>query len=391
LTPRVLESSRCNHPIRLPLSVLNTTTAICVKDIPGEIITSATAAYPSPTSFSSPTHRRPSVPSLYDWPAMTSLSPSQPSQRGFGGGPTGHDKTPLSTLNLDFLKSVNEKRTTRDGQPQKRRGPKPDSKPALTRRQELNRQAQRTHRERKELYIKALEDEVLRLKEIFSHISQDKARLAEENRQLKALLAQNGIGGSLPGGSVLDDSASNPSVGYSPSASMGASYAPASSNTSAFTPPPLSAGSGGRGGGISPNSATYPHGYSHHQHQLSGQGSSLGTATGTGGQPNQLPNIDYEQAGVDFVLTLENPCMNHLPWMLERAVTTGIREPCGHALMASCPPEPFSELSPDIPFGQQPQAQNGSGGGHTHPHNHAPAEHPGPNPSPGSDQCRHGI
>ena len=32
---------------------------------------------------------------------------------------------------------------TADGQPPKRRGPKPDSKPALTRRQELNRQAQR--------------------------------------------------------------------------------------------------------------------------------------------------------------------------------------------------------------------------------------------------------
>lgn len=31
----------------------------------------------------------------------------------------------------------------KDGQPPKRRGPKPDSKPALTRRQELNRQAQR--------------------------------------------------------------------------------------------------------------------------------------------------------------------------------------------------------------------------------------------------------
>ena len=144
---------------------------------------------------------------------------------------------------------------------------------------------------------------MLRLKEIFSHISQDKARLADENRQLKALLAQNGIGGSLPGGSVLDDSASNPSVGYSPSASMGASYIPASSNTSAFTPPPLSAGSASRGGGISPNSATYPHNHSHHQHQLSGQGSSLGTAASTGGQSNQLPNIDYEQAGVDFVLT----------------------------------------------------------------------------------------
>lgn len=32
---------------------------------------------------------------------------------------------------------------TLDGQVPKRRGPKPDSKPALTRRQELNRQAQR--------------------------------------------------------------------------------------------------------------------------------------------------------------------------------------------------------------------------------------------------------
>jgi hypothetical protein len=30
-----------------------------------------------------------------------------------------------------------------EGQTPKRRGPKPDSKPALTRRQELNRQAQR--------------------------------------------------------------------------------------------------------------------------------------------------------------------------------------------------------------------------------------------------------
>jgi hypothetical protein len=81
---------------------------------------------------------------------------------------------------------------------------------------------------------------------------------------------------------------------------------PASSNTSAFTPPPpLSAGSGGRsgggGGGISPNSATYPH----HQHQHSGQGnlSGVGTAGTAGGQPNQNPNLDYEQAGIDFVLT----------------------------------------------------------------------------------------
>jgi hypothetical protein len=60
--------------------------------------------------------------------------------------------------------------------------------------------------------------------------------------------------------------------------------------------------------------------------------------------------------------------MNHLPWMLERGATTGISEPCGHALMASCPPEPFSDLSPDIPFGVHHHNPN-----HHHNHNTATA------------------
>lgn len=42
--------------------------------------------------------------------------------------------------------------------------------------------------------------------------------------------------------------------------------------------------------------------------------------------------------------------MKHLPWLLERT-TDADGEPCGHALMASCPPEPFPELTPEIPFG----------------------------------------
>lgn len=55
--------------------------------------------------------------------------------------------------------------------------------------------------------------------------------------------------------------------------------------------------------------------------------------------------------------------MNHLPWLLERGVDIpGPREACGHALMASCPPEPFSELSPDVPFGHgNNPAQNTAG------------------------------
>lgn len=59
-------------------------------------------------------------------------APQQPSEKN-------------GALGFGFLKSLtsSDKKLTRDGQPAKRRGPKPDSKPALTRRQELNRQAQR--------------------------------------------------------------------------------------------------------------------------------------------------------------------------------------------------------------------------------------------------------
>ncbi|CAK7227688.1 hypothetical protein SEUCBS140593_006660 [Sporothrix eucalyptigena] len=239
---------------------------------------------------------------------------------------------------LSFLKNISEKRVTRDGNPPKRRGPKPDSRPALTRRQELNRQAQRTHRERKELYIKALEDEVLRLKEIYSNIAQDKDRLADENRQLKQMLANNGA--ALPpgmqgvGSSLLDDTASNPSVGY-PASATGSYGAAPSSHTSAFTPPPVGTANSQRG-------LTSPHG--------AGQQQPHGLATGHLHDPRKNTGIDYEQAGIDFVLTLEKPCMDHMPWLLERGVEAG-GEPCGHALMATCPPEPFPELTPDIPFG----------------------------------------
>lgn len=45
--------------------------------------------------------------------------------------------------------------------------------------------------------------------------------------------------------------------------------------------------------------------------------------------------------------------MNHMPWLLERSSANGGKEPCGHALMASCPPEPFSELTTAIPFGHR--------------------------------------
>jgi hypothetical protein len=201
---------------------------------------------------------------------------------GYGSAHSDNDKSPLS-MSLGFLKTLTEKKTTRvDGQPPKRRGPKPDSKPALTRRQELNRQAQRTHRERKELYIKALEQEVLRLKETFSTITRDKDSLAEENRALKQLLAHHGIPWNGTGG--VDELRQNPSVGYTSSGSISGSYAPAST----YSPPPQTHSS-------TPNtryqSASPP--------DASTAGRSLARQQAQQG-------VDYDQAGIDFVLTYGN-------------------------------------------------------------------------------------
>ncbi|KAM0287701.1 hypothetical protein ACHAQH_000231 [Verticillium albo-atrum] len=278
--------------------------------------------------------------------SLTSDQYGNPSASRARSDSTEQDNGPLSNLNLGFLKGLTDKKAMRDGQPPKRRGPKPDSKPAMTRRQELNRQAQRgsstgdrTHRERKELYIKALEDEVLRLKEIFSNMSQDKDKVADENKQLRQLLAQHGIPLSSVG---LDDNVSNPSGGYTTSASP-SGYSHAHGSRSVFTPPLTSKSTAAS---VSPSYA--PNNGNSYGSTLGGQQQHQAAQS----MPAQygLNGVDYEQAGIDFVLTLEKPCMNHMPWLLERSSEMG-GEPCGHALMASCPPEPFPELTPDIPFG----------------------------------------
>lgn len=159
----------------------------------------------------------------------------------------------------------------------------------------------RTHRERKELYIKALEDEVMRLKEIYSNVSQDKDRLAEENRSLKALLHQNGLAMS-PATAIMDDGHLGHYLGTnsSPSVTGSASYGMASASTqnTAYTPPPGSAlsttGAMPRGlspGGLSP--ATQTPGL----HRPSPNGHSAG--------PQRNPMIDYDQNGINFVLTYD--------------------------------------------------------------------------------------
>ncbi|CAI6099951.1 unnamed protein product [Clonostachys chloroleuca] len=244
---------------------------------------------------------------------LRSTRPFQPSEGRkepeLGGG--------LSSLSLDVFKTLIDRRNVRstdEAQP-KRRGPKPDRKPALTRRQELNRQAQRTHRERKEMYITSLEDEVLRLKEVYSTACQEKAKLIEENKELKSLLVQHGV--SLP-------SPSSPESGPYQSDQSGLISPTLRSSTEASTASP----------NIQPPLDTQkPGNNALEQKTLSG--------------------IDYDQAGIDFVLALERPCMDHMPVLLDVSSEAEC-QPCGHALMVSCPPRPFDDLSPEDTFGQCP-------------------------------------
>lgn len=91
------------------------------------------------------------------------LMPSRADIVNIGSASADGDKSPLGNLPILGKLSADKKQTKgscnyawlsrlelsheTDGQTPKRRGPKPDSKPALTRRQELNRQAQRYARD----------------------------------------------------------------------------------------------------------------------------------------------------------------------------------------------------------------------------------------------------
>lgn len=203
---------------------------------------------------------------------------------GYQNGSGSESKSPLAQFG--FFKGLSEKKTTRDGQPPKRRGPKPDSKPALTRRQELNRQAQRTHRERKEMYIKALEQEVLRLKENFASTSRERDAFAEENRRLKELLIAHGIAFDLssPSSNGLAHVGSST---YGSSTGSVSGYGPGSASTGYTSPPSFQ-----HRGSVSHDGST--HQSMNHQQQPQPQQSNLPQS-----------GMDYDQIGIDFVLTYD--------------------------------------------------------------------------------------
>jgi hypothetical protein len=110
--------------------------------------------------------------------------------------------------------------------------------------------------------VKSLEEELLRMKNLYSQASQDKDALLEETRHLKSLLMSNGISFSSQQG-----------AGTSTNSNLGSeSFL---TTPSAFSPAPSQFSSSAVPGSL--------------------QGPSPGSARGSG-------TVDLEQAGIDFVL-----------------------------------------------------------------------------------------
>lgn len=130
------------------------------------------------------------------------------------------------------------------------------------------------------MYIKALEQEVLRLKDSFASTTRERDTFAEENRRLKELLMAHGITFDLssPGNNGIGSS----TYGGSSTGSLSGGYGPGT-NSTGYTSPP-----------------TMPH-----------RGSLSGIAGHEVPNPSQQqaqqPNggLDYDQIGIDFVLTYD--------------------------------------------------------------------------------------
>ncbi|RAH81903.1 hypothetical protein BO86DRAFT_389197 [Aspergillus japonicus CBS 114.51] len=272
-----------------------------------------------------------------------------------------------STIGVDFLKFFGgtQKKVTRDGQPAKRRGPKPDSKPAMTRRQELNRQAQRTHRERKEQYIRSLETEVSRLREAYTQeisaanltVVQHRdmvQTLSDENTILKEILVAHGINFEPE---LERRKAERGSMGYHSSPFASSSVASQPSNVApnggaVYTTPPTTVSAslspsthGVEQIDVSPVQELAPP-QSAYQAAPCDALATLDQIAPASRAPIQLPGI-FEadpQLQIDFILTLESPCREHTDYLCRRSITEADDEDMpfsGHALMATCPPPSY--------------------------------------------------
>ncbi|CAK3792995.1 hypothetical protein DOTSEDRAFT_48335 [Lecanosticta acicola] len=218
-------------------------------------------------------------------------------------------------------------------QRKKKPGPKRDSKPAPSEKLERNRQAQRTHRERKEKYTKELELEVLRLKELFAgaarerdnafstrdqalqeaeRLRQENQHLQTENQRMKEVIqsSSSSTDSGDDGMSVTCDATRNNS--FSTTDGYPGMTAPVALQPGVTGILNLAASDGAAldGGRCSAKTEMVP---------LVKQESPASSSQLQLMTELQPVSINYDDLGLDFILSLERPCMGHIQFLHVRA------------------------------------------------------------------------
>ncbi|KAL8737924.1 MAG: hypothetical protein Q9181_001229 [Wetmoreana brouardii] len=314
---------------------------------------------------------------------MAPASPNDSRFGGYGNTPSPHARS-FGEGEPEWLRGFEASKKTKDGEAPKRRGPKPDSKPAATKRQEMNRLAQRTHRERKDQYAQELEWRVLRAKEAYLQLVREKEELKHENQEMAQLLRANGIPyqssylqkpSPSQNGSTYTGSSVGSISGRSSTRAQTVEGSPFQASTSLNSPN----GAAKR----SPHSPANPNGFPAYN---SAQSSSIasqspmdppefaphapvGMAITTDHKVSSIGSIPQvrdagsifkdDQVSLDFVLHLERVCQEHKKMMCVRGTNANPAQLSGHAIMHSCPPDQhYREHPNDEEYHKYPDISN---------------------------------
>ncbi|KAF2015668.1 hypothetical protein BU24DRAFT_421972 [Aaosphaeria arxii CBS 175.79] len=203
-------------------------------------------------------------------------------------------------------------------------------------RREQVRRAQKNHRDRKEIYTKQLEREVVQLRSNESRLFQETKSLYAEISILKDLLSQHGI--PIPTGTKQQlmgnqAEASSPAFIFNLPTRSGKNE-PERIHIQKTTAPntqdkPISAGPSSAGS-ASHSAYSSPPNLPAFQYHITPNVHGSGAITAQNSSSFNVTNPDITSIGIDFVLTLENPCLGHT-----EAPESDELKPTGHALTAT--------------------------------------------------------
>ncbi|KAF2712748.1 hypothetical protein K504DRAFT_427344 [Pleomassaria siparia CBS 279.74] len=218
---------------------------------------------------------------------------------------------------------------------------------AYHKRREQVRKAQRTHRERKESYIKSLETQVLQRRSNEARILEEQIKLNAEIARLKRILDRNGLVYDASQGvehASTDGSSWTATSAALSDVSVGIMTSPFHAQQMHICSPSNSSGSQFAFGDSVSESSPSGHGVAggkQKQKQKHGFFKSRGRANtleeanrvrSTTPLAKHVRDLDQTNLGMEFVLTLEAPCLHHT-----QHTATEAHLPTGHALTATAP------------------------------------------------------